>query len=41
MAFYSVSRNRYPRKNTDRRNGLSTDRSMRALAEMYDTTGMS
>ncbi len=29
MPFYSVSRNRYPRKNIDRRNGLTTNRSHR------------
>ncbi len=35
-----MSRNRYPRKNIDRRKGLTTNRSKRALAEMYDATGM-
>ncbi len=36
-----MSRNKYPRKNIDRRNGLTMNRSTQALAEIYDATGMS
>ncbi len=35
-----MSRNRYPRENIDRRNGVTTNRSTQALAEIYDATGM-
>ncbi len=41
LSFYSVLRNTYPRKNVFGRNELITNHSTRALAEIYDATGMS